>query len=102
MFTVNTELEADNPNPQSVLRRSGGHYIQHPKRSRNMTDKLINEVEHKLDKLISLCTRLQQENESLRAEKSEWQQERTRLIEKNQLARTRVEAMIERLRNMEA
>ncbi|ACR13462.1 TIGR02449 family protein [Teredinibacter turnerae] len=67
-----------------------------------MTDKLINEVEHKLDKLINLCTRLQQENASLRAEKSEWQQERSRLIEKNQLARTRVEAMIERLRNMEA
>lgn len=67
-----------------------------------MTDILINEVERKLDQLINLCNRLEQENASLRAEKSEWQQERARLIEKNELARTRVEAMIVRLRNMEA
>ncbi|TVZ37521.1 cell division protein ZapB [Alteromonadaceae bacterium 2753L.S.0a.02] len=66
-----------------------------------MTDKLINEVEHKLDQLISLCSHLEQENANLRAELGDWKQERARLIEKNELARSRVEAMISRLKNLE-
>ncbi|QEI14034.1 TIGR02449 family protein [Cellvibrio japonicus] len=67
-----------------------------------MSDDLLLSLENKLDKLILLCNRLQQENTELKARESEWQRERQRLIEKNELARSRVEAMITHLRNLDA
>ncbi|HTF97074.1 MAG TPA: TIGR02449 family protein [Cellvibrio sp.] len=67
-----------------------------------MSDNLLLALETKLDKLILLCNRLQQENTELKARESEWQRERVRLIEKNELARSRVEAMITHLRNLDA
>ncbi|EIK46111.1 hypothetical protein O59_000132 [Cellvibrio sp. BR] len=67
-----------------------------------MSDDLLLALETKLDKLILQCNRLQQENAELKARESEWQRERVRLIEKNELARSRVEAMITHLRNLDA
>jgi len=67
-----------------------------------MSDDLLLALETKLDKLILLCNRLQQENAELKNRESEWQRERVRLIEKNELARSRVEAMITHLRNLDA
>lgn len=67
-----------------------------------MPDDLLLALETKLDKLILLCNRLQQENADLKSRESEWQRERVRLIEKNELARSRVEAMITHLRNLDA
>ncbi|HSC68624.1 MAG: hypothetical protein K0Q67_445 [Cellvibrio sp.] len=67
-----------------------------------MSDDLLLALETKLDKLILLCNRLQQENAELKTRESEWQRERVRLIEKNDLARSRVEAMITHLRNLDA
>jgi cell division protein ZapB len=51
--------------------------------------------------LIYRCHQLEQENRSLRSQENAWRKERGRLIEKNELARTRVEAMIERLKALE-
>ena len=67
-----------------------------------MSNDLLLAIETKLDKLILLCNRLQQENNELKTRESEWQRERVRLIEKNELARSRVEAMITHLRNLDA
>ncbi len=67
-----------------------------------MSDDLLLALETKLDKLILLCNRLQQENAELKTRESEWQRERVRLVEKNDLARSRVEAMITHLRNLDA
>lgn len=67
-----------------------------------MPDDLLLALETKLDKLILLCNRLQQENADLKSRENEWQRERVRLIEKNELARSRVEAMITHLRNLDA
>jgi cell division protein ZapB len=67
-----------------------------------MSNDLLLALETKLDKLILLCNRLQQENAELKSRESEWQRERVRLIEKNDLARSRVEAMITHLRNLDA
>lgn len=61
----------------------------------------MNQLENRLDQLISLCERLDRENKSLREKETLWARERTRLIEKNELARSRVEAMIERLKSLE-
>lgn len=66
-----------------------------------MTENLLTALEAKLDQLVSLCTRLQKENQQLREKESNWLHERARLTEKNELARTRVEAMITHLKNLE-
>ena len=67
-----------------------------------MTEQALKDVEAKLDELISLCNRLEKENATLKAKEESWRQERTRLLEKNEIARTRVEAMINRLKNLES
>ncbi len=73
-----------------------------------MTDSSLQALEHKLDQLIREAARLSQENASLRQQaeaaqqrEADWQVERSRLVEKNDLARSRVEAMITRLKSLE-
>jgi cell division protein ZapB len=51
--------------------------------------------------LIKLCETLYSENHSLKSKESNWLLERARLIEKNELARSKIEAMIIRLKSME-
>ncbi len=67
-----------------------------------MTDDLFQMLESKLELLIEQCSRLGEENRHLKEQQSEWQGERVRLVEKNELARNRVEAMISRLKRLEA
>ena len=67
-----------------------------------VSNTILNKLELKLDQLISLCERLDRENKNLREKESDWARERTRLIEKNELARARVEAMIVRLKSLES
>lgn len=57
-------------------------------------------LEQKIDRLINICARLQKENQSLRERESSLLRERSRLLEKNELARSRVEHMIVRLKNL--
>ncbi len=66
-----------------------------------MADKQLKALEQKIDQLIGLCNALNQENQALKAENASWQQERQDLIDKNELARSKVESMINRLRTME-
>jgi cell division protein ZapB len=61
----------------------------------------IDLLERQVDELIHLCQRLQEENASLRARQEALMSERGELIEKNEQARSRVEAMLSRLRAME-
>jgi cell division protein ZapB len=66
-----------------------------------MAENQLRELEKKIDELISLCRELNRENQALKADSSGWHQEKQDLIEKNELARNKVEAMIQRLRAME-
>jgi cell division protein ZapB len=66
-----------------------------------MSNKPLKELEHKIDELISLCKELNQENRALKAQVAGWRDERRDLMDKNELARSKVEAMIDRLRAME-
>ncbi len=61
----------------------------------------LNRLEHKIDQLIALVDELEQKQATLAAEKESWVAERNHLIEKNELARTKVEAMISRLKSLE-
>lgn len=59
------------------------------------------DLETKIDELIAVIDELEHKQAAMAAEKESWQAERTRLIEKNELARTKVEAMISRLKSLE-
>jgi len=63
-----------------------------------MADDALKLLENKIDQLIELCAELNRENRQLKAENLGWRQERRELIEKNDLARERVEATLARLR----
>lgn len=59
-------------------------------------------LEARVDELIHACRRLKTDNRSLRSREAALLEERAGLIEKNELARDRVEAMINRLKSLEA
>jgi cell division protein ZapB len=66
-----------------------------------MADNQLKDLENKIDELISLCKELNRENRTLKAEVAGWRDERRNLMDKNELARSKVETMIDRLRTME-
>ena len=58
-------------------------------------------LEKRIDELIDTVGLLKNENTSLRQQKDKLVTERSQLIEKTEMARSRVEAMISRLRSLE-
>ena len=62
----------------------------------------IQALEEKIDHLIRICNMLEDENRALRDQQTSLIAERAALVEKSEQARSRVEAMITRLRTMEA
>lgn len=66
-----------------------------------LTELDLKRLEVRVDELIRTVSLLKQENSSLRSKQESLMAERADLIEKTELARTRVEAMITRLKAME-
>ncbi|MCZ6658930.1 MAG: TIGR02449 family protein [Gammaproteobacteria bacterium] len=58
-------------------------------------------LEDRVDELIDLTNVLARENKALRTQQQNWTTERAKLIEKNELAKSRVESMITRLKALE-
>ena len=58
-------------------------------------------LERRVNQLIALTEQLSRENKALRTQQDNWSVERAKLIEKNELAKSRVESMIGRLRSLE-
>lgn len=58
-------------------------------------------LEQRVDEMIGLCARLDQEIRTLRAAERMLREERAQLLRKNEDARAKVEAMIGRLRSLE-
>jgi len=61
----------------------------------------VEQLNARLDKLQELVRRLADENRSLRQGQEQLAAERAQLLNKNELARSRVEAMINRLKSLE-
>ncbi len=61
----------------------------------------LSKLEFRIDELIKIVERLKEENLSLQQKQDALVAERAALVQKNELVRTRVEAMISRLRSME-
>ena len=66
-----------------------------------MKDPDLIDLNQKIDYLVALSQKLKEENRLLRAKEHSWLEERAQLMEKNDVARDRVEAMISRLRTLE-
>ncbi len=69
-------------------------FVKYERLIADMSENTIENLYKKVDQLINHC-------ESLKARESSLLIERSRLIEKNELARTRVEAMIGQLKNLQ-
>ena len=54
-----------------------------------------------IDKLIDLCDELKKENLTLKTQKNALVKERSQLLDKNQVAKTRIESMLLRLEELE-
>lgn len=69
--------------------------------SPNPTLDELRDISQRLDHVVELCRRLAEENRSLRVSQEQLSTERSNLLAKNEQARSRVEAMIARLRSLE-
>lgn len=61
----------------------------------------LDEIGSRVDRLLDLCRRLIEENRSLRHSQEQLTLERANLLARNEHARSRVEAMIGRLKSLE-
>lgn len=67
----------------------------------NETTTKLQSLEESLNSLVLLCSRLQEENRTLKVKQESLVKDRAQLIEKTALAKNRVESMITRLKSME-
>lgn len=58
-------------------------------------------LERRIGELVDRCAVLARENQALRQQQGSWTTERAKLIEKNELAKSKVESMISRLKSLE-
>ena len=66
-----------------------------------MSDTNFSGLEEKVDELIQLCADMKAENQNLRGQANNSEAERKLLLDKNQLARVRLEKILRRLKSLE-
>jgi cell division protein ZapB len=64
-------------------------------------EQLFKNLEHRVDEYIELCDEYKRHNKSLRTREIQLTEERANLMKKNDMARTKVESMISRLKALE-
>lgn len=67
-----------------------------------MTEEKFHALNEKVDSLIELCESMKRENQALRANEHGWESERRQLEEKNAHAKSRLEAILVRLKALDA
>jgi cell division protein ZapB len=66
-----------------------------------MENQQFKQLERKVSDLIQLCEQMDRENRVLKSAAINWQHEREQLIQKTEIARSKVESMIVRLKALE-
>lgn len=94
-----TDQELYKKNP--VQRTRQKEYDTKNTMSESAEPDLLQQLETQVDELLILTQVLSKENTALRAQQKNWSTERAKLIEKNELAKNRVESMISRLKALE-
>lgn len=75
--------------------------MKHKSSELNKLNKDINQLEQRVDDLIVACRRLKEENDNLRTSRDALLEEKSKLAEKNRMARSRLESIVGRLRTLE-
>ncbi|MEL6951167.1 MAG: TIGR02449 family protein [Pseudomonadota bacterium] len=70
-------------------------------REENLFDAELRQLETRMAEIVRVCDQLKEENRSLKERQDALITERASLLQKNELVRGRVEAMIGRLKSME-
>jgi cell division protein ZapB len=65
------------------------------------TTEQLRQLETRLEELLSISSRLRQENEALHHREARLMEERAQLLKKNDVAKAKVEAIISRLKSLE-
>jgi len=66
-----------------------------------MSDDKFQVLNEKVESLIALCVEMKQENQLLRANEENWHSERRELMEKNKVAKARLESILARLKALD-
>ena len=61
----------------------------------------IQQLELQVDELLRASRRIREENSLLKTQQSVWLSERAQLVEKTELARTRIDSMVNRLKELD-
>ncbi len=95
--------QAAAPGVGKIDRKRRPHYIgsMNNNDTQQTADQALNGLELRVDELIRTVERLKEENRTLRVQQENLAAERAHLIERNDMARGRVEAMINRLKALE-
>ncbi|HVL00493.1 MAG TPA: TIGR02449 family protein [Dongiaceae bacterium] len=67
----------------------------------NKIEQLFKTLENRVDEYIDLCDEYKRHNKFLKTREVQLTEERANLMKKNDMARTKVESMISRLRALE-
>lgn len=59
-------------------------------------------LDKRIDELLSLCQHLREENHQLRKQQSELHEQREQLMYKNDIARSKIQTMLERLKTIDS
>ena len=65
------------------------------------TEQQLRQLEARVDDLLRISARLRQENQPLHEREAKLVEERAQLLKKNDVARSKVEAIISRLKSLE-
>lgn len=67
-----------------------------------MDKNVIQQLEQQVDELLRTSRRLREENMLLKSQQAAWLSERAQLIEKTDVARSRIEKMVSRLKELDS
>lgn len=84
----------------SVYSRFVHSYLEHQFKE-TMRNSDLNTLDEKITSLVNLCRALMEENLALRQQAQGWKVEHDKVLENNELALEKVEAMIKQLKTME-
>ena len=66
-----------------------------------MSEDKFQTLNEKVEALIALCVEMKQENHLLRANEENWHSEKRELMEKNKVAKSKLESILARLKALE-
>ena len=66
-----------------------------------MSEDSFDNLSEKVDNLIDICADMKRENQALKASGNSWQSERKQLMDKNNVAKSKLESILVRLKAMD-